>query len=248
MGRLQGKAALVTGASRGIGAAIARRLAADGARVVVNYSSSAGAADEVVRRIRAAGGEATAVRADVSDPARIGPLFAEALRALGGLDVLVNNAGVFEMRPPQEIDVALYERLFNLNVRGVLLASVEAARHFGPEGGRIINLSSGAARGSFPGASVYSASKAAVEALTRGFAADLGPRQVTVNAVAPGTTDTEMLRAGLPEEAKQHMIANTALGRLGTPEDIAGVVAFLACDDARWITGQVIDANGGLRF
>jgi 3-oxoacyl-[acyl-carrier protein] reductase len=243
--RLGGKVALVTGASRGIGAAIARRLAADGARVVVNYSRSAGAAEEVVQ---AAGGQATAVRADVSDPAQVKPLFDATLKAYGRLDILVNNAGVFETRPLEQVDAAHYQRLFDLNVRGLLLATVEAAKHFGPAGGRVINISSGVVRGALPNASVYSATKAAVEALTRGHAAELGPKQVTVNAVAPGTTDTEMLREGLPEEARQHMIRNTTLGRLGTPEDIADVVAFLASDDARWITGQFLDVNGGLRL
>lgn len=246
--RLAGRVALVTGASRGIGAAIARRLAADGAKVVVNYSKSAGPAEEVVRQIRQAGGEATAVRADVSDPAQVKPLFDAARKAYGKVDILVNNAGVYASWPVEQADPARYDELFNLNVRGPLLATAEFARRVGPDGGRVINISSGAARGAIPGAAAYSATKAALEALTRGHAAELGPKKVTVNAVAPGTTDTEMLRAGLPEEVRQHMIRNTALGRLGTPEDIADVVAFLASDDARWVTGQFLDANGGLRF
>jgi 3-oxoacyl-[acyl-carrier protein] reductase len=248
MGRLQGKVALVTGASRGIGAAVARRLAADGAKVVVNYARSAEAADEVARQIKGAGGEATLVRADVSDPGQIAPLFEAVLNAYGRLDILVNNAGVFERRPIGEVDREHYDRVFDTNVRGPLLATVEAVKHFGPEGGRIVNISSVAARAPVGGGSVYAATKAALEALTRCHAAELGPNRVTVNAVAPGTTETDMLRAGLPEDVQQHMIRNTALGRLGTPEDIADVVAFLASDDGRWVTGQFINVDGGLRF
>jgi 3-oxoacyl-[acyl-carrier protein] reductase len=246
--KLEGQVAVVTGASRGIGAAIARRLAADGAKVVVNYSKSAGPAEEVVRQIRHAGGEATAVRADLSDPAQVQPLFDAARETYGRVDILVNNAGVSVTWPVEEASPARYEELFNLNVRGPLLTTAAFARQVGPEGGRVINISSGAARAMIPGFAAYSATKAALEAMTRGHAAELGPKKVTVNAVAPGVTDTEMSRAVLPPEVKQHMIHNTALGRLGTPEDIADVVAFLASDDARWITGQFIDANGGLRF
>jgi 3-oxoacyl-[acyl-carrier protein] reductase len=246
-GRLSGRVALVTGASRGIGAAIARRLAADGATVVVNYSRSARPAEEVVRQIRQGGGEAVAARADLGDPAQVQPLFEAARQAFGRVDVLVNNAGVFETRPVEQSDPAHFQQLFDLNVRAPLLATAEFARQVGPDGGRVINISSGLARAAMPGAAVYSATKAALEALTRGHAADLAPKKVTVNAVAPGTTDTEMLREGLSDEARQHMIRSTALGRLGTPEDIADVVAFLAGDDARWVTGQFIDANGGLR-
>jgi 3-oxoacyl-[acyl-carrier protein] reductase len=246
--RLSGKTALVTGASRGIGAAIARRLAADGAKVVVNYSRSAGPAEEVVGQIRKAGGEATLVRADVSNPEQIKPLFDAARKAYGRVDILVNNAGIFDLRPVEQADVAHYTKLFDVNVRGPLLATAEFVRQAGPDGGRVINISSGVVRGIFPSASVYSATKAALEALTRVHAAELGPRKITVNAVAPGTTETEMLREGMAEEMKQYMIKNTALGRLGTPEDIAAVVAFLASDDGRWITGQSIDANGGLRL
>jgi 3-oxoacyl-[acyl-carrier protein] reductase len=212
----------------------------------VNYAKSAGAADEVVRAIRDAGGKALAVKADVSDPTQIPPLFASTRKAFGRLDILVNNAGVHEALPLTEVTVDHYSRLFDINVRGLLLASAEAARQIGNEGGRIINITSGAARMVVAGMSVYSATKAAVESLTRVHADELGSRKITVNAVAPGATDTDMLRAGLPEEGKQFMIQKTALGRLGTPEDIADVVAFLASDDARWITGQFIDVNGGL--
>jgi 3-oxoacyl-[acyl-carrier protein] reductase len=248
MDKLTGKVAVVTGASRGIGAGIAKRLAARGAKVVVNYARNAGAAEDVVHRIREDGGEAVAVQADMTDPAQIKRLIETALKAYGRLDILVNNAGLFEMRALEEIDQGHYERVFNLNVRAPLLATVEAAKHFGPDGGRVINISSGAARGILAASSVYSATKAALEALTRGHALDLGPKGVTVNAVAPGLTDTEMLREGLTEQARRQMVQNTALGRLGTPEDIADVVVFLASDQARWITGQSIDVNGGLRY
>jgi 3-oxoacyl-[acyl-carrier protein] reductase len=246
--RLQGKVALVTGASRGIGAAIAQRLAADGARVVVNYARSAGPAEEVVGRIRKAGGEASAVKADLTDPAQVKPLFDAARKAYGRVDILVNNAGVFDLRPVEQLDAGHYAAIFDLNVRGPLLATAEFARQAGPDGGRVINLSSGVVRAVMPTSSVYTASKAAIEALTRIHAAELGPKKITVNAVAPGTTDTEMLRNGLPDEMRKQMIQNTALGRLGTPEDIADVVAFLASDDGRWVTGHTIDANGGLRL
>jgi 3-oxoacyl-[acyl-carrier protein] reductase len=244
---LEGKVAVVTGGSRGIGAAIARRLAADGAKVVVCYARSPEAANVVVRQIKTAGGHATALHADLSDPDQVEPLFDGAQHAYGRVDILVNNAGAFEPRHLDDVDSGHYARLFDLNVRGPLLATVEAARRFGPEGGRVINISAKLARAVHPGATVYSASKAALEAMTRCHAHELGPRKVTVNAVAPGPTESDMLRAGLPDEARVPLVQKTALGRIGEPEDIADVVAFLASDDARWITGQVIDATGGLQ-
>ncbi len=248
MGRLDGRVAIVTGAARGIGAAIAKRLAADGARVVVNYSTSAKPAEETVAAIAGAGGQAVAVQGDVSDPAAVTGLFDAAERRFGPVAILVNNAGVYETRPVEQADAAHFEKVFRANVLGTLLATAEFARRFRGGPGRVVNISSGAARSALPGGAVYSASKAAVEGLTRGHAVDLGAKGITVNAVAPGTTDTEMLRAGLPEGMKEQMIASTALGRLGTPEDIADVVAFVCSDDARWITGQFLDANGGLRI
>ena len=248
MGRLDGRVAIVTGAARGIGAAIAKRLAADGARVVVDYSTSAKPAEETVAAIAGAGGQAVAVQGDVSDPAAVTGLFDAAERRFGPVAILVNNAGVYENRPVERADAAHFEKVFRANVLGTLLATAEFARRFRGGPGRVVNISSGAARSALPGGAVYCASKAAVEGLTRGHAVDLGARGITVNAVAPGTTDTEMFRAGLPEEMKERMIASTALGRLGTPEDIADVVAFVCSDDARWITGQFLDANGGLRI
>jgi 3-oxoacyl-[acyl-carrier protein] reductase len=246
MGRLQGKVALVTGASRGIGAAIARRLAADGAKVVVNYAKSANVAEEVVRQIKSAGGEATAVQADLSDPSQIQPLFDATLQVFGRLDILVNNAGVAEMRPLERFDEKHFTRHFDLNVKGVLHACREAARHFGDGGGTIINVSSHVPRMAIPGLVVYTATKAAVDAITRVLAAELGSRQITVNAVCPGLTETDMNR-DLDPTIREQMVRQTALGRLGRPEDIADVVAFLACDDARWVTGELLGATGGLR-
>jgi len=248
MGRLNGKVAVVTGAARGIGAAIARKLAAEGVKVVLNYSTSAGPAEETVAAIREAGGHAVAEQGDVSDPAVVARIFDAAEKEFGPVEILVNNAGAYEIRPVEQADVAHFDKIFRTNVLGSLLATAEFARRIGKNGGRVVNISSGGARSALPGGSVYCASKAAVEGLTRGHAVDLGAKGITVNAVAPGTTDTEMLRSGLPEGVKEQMIANTTLGRLGTPEDIADVVAFVCSDDARWITGQFIDANGGLHF
>ncbi|MDQ3308674.1 MAG: glucose 1-dehydrogenase [Gemmatimonadota bacterium] len=244
---MTGKVAVVTGASRGIGRAVAERFARDGARVVVNYARSGDQAEQVVAGIREWGGEAIAVQADMGRPEQIAQLFKQTTERFGRLDVLVNNAGAYDAHRLERSDEAHYAALFDVNVRGVLLASREAARRFGETGGRIINISSGAARAAVPGGAVYAASKAAVEALTRCHAAELGPRGITVNAVAPGFTESDMLDIALPAEARDGMIALTALGRLGRPEDIADVVAFLTSDDARWITGETIGASGGLR-
>ena len=245
MTRLHDKVALVTGASRGIGAAIAARLAADGARVVVNYSRSERAADDVVRSIRDKGGHALAVRADIADLDQIPALFAQTIEQFGRLDVLVNNAAVSERRTLEEVDRDHFAAHFTLNVRGLLFAMQAAAKHLQP-GGRIINITSGIVRARVAGSAVYAGSKAAVEAFTRCVAAELGPRGITVNSLAPGVTDTDMLQASVPEQVQQALVAQTPLGRLGTPRDIADAVAFLASDDARWITGEVIGANGGL--
>ena len=247
MSRLKGKVALVTGASRGIGAAIARRLAADGAKVAVNYSKSREAADAVVRDIRSAGGEAIWVQADLADPNQIAAMIDKTVQTFGGrLDILVNNAAISERRMLEESDEAHYARHFDLNVRGVLLATKEAAKHLTAPGGRIINISSGIVRARVGGSAVYAATKAAIEAMTRCHSAELGPRGITVNCVAPGVTDTDMLASAMTPQMREALIRQTAFGRLGTPQDIADVVAFVASDDARWITGEVIPANGGL--
>jgi len=244
MKKLTSQVAVVTGASRGIGAAIAKRLAADGARVVVNYCRTEQAALEVVSAIQALGSEAIAVKADIADHTQIQRLFLTTLEHFGRLDILVNNAGVFEMRPIEQIDAAHYAATFDVNVRGVLFACQEAARHFGSEGGRIINLSSVAARLAMPAGSVHVASKAAVEAITRCLAVELGARGITVNAVAPGATETDIAK-WQPPELREQIINATALGRIGKPEDIADVIAFLASDQARWITGKTIGVDGG---
>jgi len=242
---LEGKVALVTGGSRGIGAAISRRLAQDGAKVAVNYSSSKQAAEAVVRTIKEEGGEAVLAPGDVS--AKDGPakIAAATHAAFGRIDILVNNAGVLEAAALGDATREHFEKVFAINVFGVVEMTRAAAPHL-PDGGRVINTSSIGARAAVAGVSAYCASKAAVDALTRCFAAELGPRGITVNAVAPGTTDTDMLIRD-PQFLEQ-AIAKTPLGRVGQPADIAGVVAFLASADAGWVTGQVIDASGGLRL
>jgi 3-oxoacyl-[acyl-carrier protein] reductase len=242
-----GKVAIVTGASRGIGAAIARRLAREGAVVIVGYSRNLEAAQKVVAEIERSGGEAEAIQADVADLEQVKRLFAETMRSSGRLDILVNNAGVAEFRPLEAVDATHYAHQFDVNVRGLLFATQEAALRFGSSGGCIVNITSGAAKTAPPGTSVYSATKAAVEAMTISHAAELGPRNIRVNAVAPGITETDMLQANIPSAVQQAMIQTTALRRLGTPEDIADVVAFLTSHEARWITGQILGANGGLR-
>jgi 3-oxoacyl-[acyl-carrier protein] reductase len=245
--RLKDRVAVVTGASRGIGAAIARRLAADGAAVVVNYSRNAAAAETVVAEIVANGGTARAVQADLADLTGIAALFDTAMETFGQLDILVNNAAVAQFLPLEQITPDHVNRQFALNVFGLLFAIQEAARRMGEKGGRIIQISSGAAQSAPPGGSVYSATKAAVDTITRSLASELGPRRITVNSVSPGFTETDMLRSVVAEAGWEALAAQTPLGRIGTPEDIADVVAFLASEEARWITGQVIGVNGGLR-
>jgi len=250
MKTLEGKVALVTGAARGIGAAIAERLAADGASVAINYATSKEEAEALAERIRGKGGKAKAIHADISNPSQAKALVDAAVKEFGRLDILVNNAGKFHIGPIGTVDEADVRSQFAVNVDGPIFATQAAASHFSSEGGRVINVSSIAATHSLPGLSVYSATKAALDALTRVWATELGPRGVTVNAVAPGLVDTAMLKAATPrmggEEAVKGMVARTPLGRLGTPSDIADVVAFLASPDARWVTGQVLDTTGGL--
>lgn len=249
MNKLSGKTAIVTGASKGIGAAIARRLAADGAAVVVNYSSSKTGADKVVAEIAAAGGRAVAVQADVSKEADVRRMFAEATKAFGRVHVLVNNAGVYEFGSIEEVDEAQFRRMFDLNVLGVLLTTREAVKQFGPEGGNVINIGSVAAVSAPLTASVYSATKAAVDTLTKSLAKDLGPRNIRLNVVSPGMIETEGTHSqGITSSdwAKQ-VVADTPLRRLGQPDDIAPVVSFLASDDAQWITGEVLFVSGGSR-
>jgi 3-oxoacyl-[acyl-carrier protein] reductase len=244
--RLAGKVAVVTGGSRGIGAAIALRLAQEGATVAITYTKNKKAAEDVVASISKLGNTAVAIRADVASASDTKHLVDELGKKLGKIDVLVNNAGVWEGGALDQLDLDQYQRIFDTNVKGVLATTLAALKLI-PNGGRIINLSSVAAEVALPGMSVYSASKAALEALTRIWAQELGPRNITVNAVAPGTTVTDMFNDALPaEETKQAMIEKTALRRLGQPDDIAAVVAFLASKDGGWVTGQSIRADGGL--
>lgn len=247
MKTLEGKAALVTGGARGIGAAIAERLAADGAAVAVNYSKSAREAEAVAARIRKAGGKAVALKADLGDPAQAKSLVEAAFKELGRLDILVNNAGRADFAPLEAVDGAHVKAHFDLNVNGPIFATQAAAARFPKEGGRVINVSSVVGRSAFAGTSVYSATKAALNALTRVWAAELGAKGVTVNAVAPGPVETDMARAVLGDgEVRKGLIARTPLGRIGAPADVADAVAFLASADARWITGQVIETAGGI--
>ncbi len=248
MAKLQGKVAVVTGASKGIGAAIAEKLAREGAAVVVNYSSSAGQAAALVEKIRAAGGKVAAIQADVSKPAEAQRLIASAVSEFGTVDVLVNNAGVYEFAPLEQVDESHYARMFDLNVKGLLFATQAATNAFGDGGGAVINISSVVSQGALPHSSVYSATKAAVDSLTRTLAAELGPKKVRVNSVLPGLVETDGARA-LPgwEQFAAQSAAQTPLGRVGQPEDISAVVAFLATSDSGWISGQSIPVAGGFR-
>ncbi len=247
--RLAGKVALVTGASKGIGAGIARGLGEAGASVVVNYASDRAGADRVVAEVTRKGAKAVAVQGDVSKAADVGRMLAEAIRAFGRLDILVNNAGVYKLGPFESITEEEFHRHYDTNVLGPILAVREALRHFGPEGGTVINISSIVGAAPWPQAVLYSSTKAAVNNLTRGLALELASRKVRVNAVAPGTTESEGtsdLHLFEGDEGKK-VIASTPLGRLGTPADIARVVVFLASDDSAWVTGEVIRASGGLK-
>lgn len=244
MKRFESKVALVTGGSRGIGAAIARKLASEGARVVVNYAQGEAAALEVVSAIESSGGQALAVRADLARPEAAATLVEAAVRQYGRLDILVNNAAIFSFQPLGQIDVESCTATLELNLRAPLLLAQHAMRHM-REGGRIINLSSNASMGRVQATSAYAATKAGLEALTRLWAVELGPRGITVNAVAPGVVETDMSRGFLDGPTREFICKSTPLGRIGQPEDIADVVAFLASEASRWVTGQVIFANGG---
>jgi 3-oxoacyl-[acyl-carrier protein] reductase len=247
--KLEGQVAVVTGASKGIGAAIAEHLSAAGAAVVVNYASSRAGADAVVGRIRQADGKAVAVQADVSKPEDVRRLFAETKKAFGRVDILVNNAGVYEFAPLEAITPQHFHKQFDLDVLGLLLTTQEAVKHFGRDGGSIINLSSVAATLAPPNASVYSGVKAAVSAITRSLAKELGPRKIRVNAIAPGVIETEGLHtAGISgSDFEKQAVAQTPLGRTGQPQDIAPAVVFLASAEAAYITGEILVIAGGLR-
>ncbi len=240
---LSGKVAIVTGASRGIGRAIAQRLGQDGASVVVNYAIGKEQAEAVVSSIEAIGGKAIAIQADLGNLADIKRLFEQSLGHFGHLNILVNNAGIIISNPIAAITEAEFDRVFAVNTKGSFFAMQEATHHL-QEGGRIISISTSLTTNSRPTRGIYVASKAAVEQFTTTLAKELGGRGITVNTVSPGAVETEMT-AGLPPEMKQMIIQNTPLGRFGQPQDIANVVAFLASEDGRWLTGQNIQATGG---
>lgn len=247
--RLQGKVAVVTGASKGIGAGIAKHLAAEGAAVVVNYSASKEGAEKVVSEIAKHGGKAIAVKADVASKADVQRLFAETKKTFGRLDILVNNAGVYQFAPLAEVTEEQFHRMFNINVLGLLLATQEAANHFGSEGGSVINISSVASTNGMPNTAVYSGTKGAVDTITHVLANELGPRKIRVNAINPGGVETEGFHAmGVPgSDFEKEMISKTPLGRVGQPDDIATVAVFLASSDSAWVTGETLRASGGLR-
>ena len=242
---LTGKVALITGAARGIGRAIALRLAADGAAVVVNYAGSAQQAHDTVAQIEKAGGKAVAVQADVSKLGDVRRLFDATFAYFSRLDILVNNAGVMFIKPVAEVGEEEFDRLFAVNVKGTFFCCQEAAKRMS-DGGRIVNFSSSTTALMLPGYAAYVATKGAVEQLSHVLAKELGPRGITVNVVSPGPTDTELFGQGKTEEQKQVFARMAALGRLGKPEDVAAAVAMLAGPDAGWVTGQNVRVNGGL--
>lgn len=248
MSKLTGKVAIVTGASKGIGAAIAKTLAARGAAVVVNYASSKAGADAVVKSITASDGKAIAVQGDVSKAADAKALVDAAIAAYGRLDILVNNSGVYEFGPLASITEPQFRKMFDVNVLGLLLMTQAAVPHL-REGGSIVNIGSGVTSITPPQTAVYTATKGAVDAITGVLANELGPRKIRVNTVSPSLTETEGTHSAgmLASEFEAGIIAQTPLGRLGQPQDIADVVAFVASDDARWVTGDKVSAGGGLR-
>ena len=246
---LSGKVAIVTGSSKGIGASIAKHLAAAGASVVVNYSSSKEGADKVVAEIEKAGGKAVAVGANLSKKAEIDKLFADSKKAFGRLDILVNNAGIYEFGPLEAITEGHFHKMFDLNVLGLLLASQKAVEAFGPEGGSIINIGSVVGLYPVPTATVYSATKGAVDTITKALAKELGPKKVRVNAINPGMVETEGVHAAgfIGSDFQKSAVAQTPLGRIGQPHDIAPAVVFLASPDSSWITGETWYISGGMK-
>ena len=247
--KLAGKVAVVTGASKGIGSAIAKQLAADGAAVVVNYATSKTGADKTVSEIKAAGGRAVAVQGDVAKQAQIEKLFAEAKAEYGQVDILVNNAGIYEFAPLEHVTEAHYRKQFDLNVLGLLLTTREALKYFPPSGGSVVNISSLVSTLAPAHASVYSATKAAVDAITGSLSKELGPRKIRVNAVRPGLVETEGTHtAGFTDgDFHDQYVKNAPLGRIGQPQDIAAATSFLASDDAAWVTGETLLVSGGHR-
>jgi len=249
MSKLENKVAIITGASKGIGASIAKHFAADGAKVVVNYASSKESADRVVKEITDNGGIAISVQADVSKEADVTRLFEETKKAFGGLDILVNNAVSQGYAPIEQISVADFHQSFNVNVLGSILTIQAALKLFGAKGGNIINISSGASKYPLPNASLYSATKAALDAFTIALSKELGAKNVRINSILPGATETEgAASAGVTpgSEYEKMFVAKTPLGRRGQPEDIAKAAVFLASDNAAWITGEQIGVSGGM--
>jgi 3-oxoacyl-[acyl-carrier protein] reductase len=246
--KLSGKVAVVTGASKGIGASIAQHLAAEGAAVVVNYASSKDGAERVVAQIVKQGGRAIAVQANIANPADIQRLFAETKKVFDRLDILVNNAGIYEFAPLEAVTPEHFHKQFNLNVLGLILATQEAVKHM-PAGGSIVNISSVAATAGLATGSVYGATKAAVDAVTKSLAKELGPRKIRVNSINPGMVETEGFRsAGIADsDFRKQTEAQTPLGRIGQPQDIAPAAVFLSSDDSAWITGETLYISGGLR-
>jgi len=247
MSKLKGKVAVVTGASKGIGAAIAKSLAAEGASVVVNYASSKAGADKVVADIAAKGGKAVAVGGDVSKAAEAQGLVAAAVKNFGRLDILVNNSGVYEFAPIDAVTEESFHRLFNVNVLGTLLTTQAAVKHFG-EGASIINIGSAVSRITPPNSSVYTATKGAIDAITGVLAKELGAKKIRVNSINPGIVETEGTQSAgfIGSDFEKQMVAQTPLGRTGQPADIADIAVFLASDDSRWLTGGQFLASGGL--
>ncbi|HXB62866.1 MAG TPA: glucose 1-dehydrogenase [Acidobacteriaceae bacterium] len=247
MSRLSGKVAVVTGASKGIGASIAKHLAAEGAAVVVNYATSKAGADKVVAEIKAAGGKAVAAGGSVANPSEIAGIVGAAKKEFGRLDILVNNAGVYNFAPIEQVTPEEFHRQFNTNVLGLLLTTQEAVKHFDTEGGNVINISSVVSRITPAGGSVYSATKGAVDVITKSLAKELGPRKIRVNSINPGLVVTEGTESAgiVGSDFETHFAKNASLGRVGQPEDIAAAAVFLASDDASWTTGQTIEVAGG---
>jgi 3-oxoacyl-[acyl-carrier protein] reductase len=249
MGKLTGKVAVVTGASKGIGAAIAKELAAQGASVVVNYASSKDGAEKVVAEIKKAGGDAIAVGGSVAEAAGIDALFAATKKAYGKLDILVNNAGVYQFAPLEAVTEESIDLMYRTNVKGLILATKAGVALFPAEGGSVINIGSVSSDQTPPMSVVYSGTKAAVDAMTRVLAKELGPRKIRVNALNPGPVATEGFKSGGVEgsDFEKQMLQSTPLGRIGQPDDIGTVAAFLASDDARWVTGSLLQVAGGMR-
>jgi 3-oxoacyl-[acyl-carrier protein] reductase len=245
--KFSGKVAVVTGASKGIGAEIARQLAASGASVVVNYSASGKEAEKVVADIESAGGRAAAVQANLSKPAEVSKLFEETKKRFGKLDILVNNAGVYDFKPLEEVTPEHFHKQFDLNVLGLLLATQEAVKQFGNSGGAVVNIGSVVGKAAVPNSAVYSATKAAVDSITRVLAAELGPRGIRVNAVNPGMVETEGAVEFTKGDFRKKIESETPLGRIGQVGDIAPVALYLASEDARWITGETLYVSGGNR-